>query len=102
MSWFQLYFDIAVALPVFVSHPSSQYIYPTQNATFTCNASGYNIRYQWRIGFGLFPNKVMGIQSDTLVIPDVRSTDENTYICIVSNEAGNVSSHAANLTLTGT
>ena len=43
----------------------------------------------------------MGIQSNTIVIPDVRSTDENTYNCIASNGAGSISSHAANLTLTG-
>ena len=96
-----MYFDITVVIPVFVSHPSSKYIYPTQTATFTCNASGYNISYQWRIGSGSFPNKVMGIQSNTLVIPDVRSSDENTYMCIASNEAGSVSSRTANLTLTG-
>ena len=92
--------DIVVEPPAIVFHPSSHYIYPTQTATFTCSASGYNVTYQWRIQSGSFPNKVMGIQSDTLVIPDVRSTDENTYMCIASNELGSVSSRAANLTLT--
>ena len=84
-----------------ILHPSSQYIYPTETATFTCNASGYNVHYQWRIGSGSFPSKVMGIHSNTLVIPDVSSSDENIYTCIASNEAGSVSSHAANLILTG-
>ena len=87
--------------PVFVLHPSSQYIYPTQTATFTCNASGHNVTYQWRIGSGSFPTKVMGIQSGTLIIPDVRSSDENTYTCIASDELWSVSSDAANLRLTG-
>ena len=87
-------------IPNLILHPSSQYIYPTQTATFTCNASGYNVRYQWRIGLGSFPSKVMGILTNTLIIPDVTSSDENTYTCIASNEAGSVSSHAANLILT--
>jgi len=73
----------------------------TQTATFTCSATGYNVRYQWTIGSGSFPNKVTGINTSTLVISDVRSSDDNTYTCMASNEGGNVSSSAARLTVTG-
>ena len=42
-----------------------------------------------------------GINTNTLVIPDVRSSDANTYTCVASNEGGNVSSNIARLTVTG-
>ena len=90
-----------VLKPVIVLHPSSQYINWNQTATFTCNATGYNISYQWTIQSGSFANKVIGINSNTLVIPDVRTSDVNTYTCVASNEGGNVSSRAARLVATG-
>ena len=86
---------------MFIARPSSQSVDLTQTVTFTCNATGYNVSYQWTIGSGSFPNKVTGINSNTLVIPNVRSSDDNTYTCVASNEGGNVSSNAAQLTVTG-
>ena len=81
-------------------HPSSQTINLTQTATFTCNATGYISSYQWTIQSGSFPGKVTGINSNTLVIPNVRSSDANTYTCVASNQAGMVSSRAK-LTVAG-
>ena len=93
---------ILVPRPVFVLHPSSQNISLTQTATFACIATGYNVSYQWRIGSGSFPSKVTGINSNTLVIPNVRSSDKNTYICVVSNQQVSISSKAATLMVAGT
>ena len=90
-----------VVRPVIVTRPSSQSVDLTQTATFTFSATGYNVSYQWTIGSGSFPNKVTGINSNTLVIPNVRSSDDNTYTCVVSNRGGSVSSNAAQLTVTG-
>ena len=42
-----------------------------------------------------------GINTNSLVIPDVRSSDDNTYTCVASNDGGNVSSNTARLTVTG-
>ena len=42
-----------------------------------------------------------GINTNSLVIPDVRSSDDNTYTCVASNERGNVSLNTARLTVTG-
>ena len=42
-----------------------------------------------------------GINSNTLVIPDVRSSDVNTYACVASNQGGSAVSHAAKLIATG-
>ena len=86
---------------MFVTQPSSRSVDLTQTSTFTCNATGYNVSYQWTVGSGSFPNKVTGINNNTLVIPNVTSSDDNTYTCVASNEGGNVSSNAARLIVTG-
>ena len=96
-----LMFHTLVQIPVLVTHPSSEHINLTQNATFTCNATGYNVSYQWTIGSRSFPSKVTDINSNILVIPDVRSSDDNTYTCVASNEVGNVTSKQAKLIVTG-
>ena len=92
---------ILVPRPVLMSHPSSLYTNLIQTATFTCSATGYNVSYQWIIGSGSFPSKVAGIYSNTLVIPDVRSSNDNRYTCVASNQGGSISSKAAKLTVTG-
>ena len=61
-----------------------------QTATFTCNATGYNVSYYWILGnkgTSQFPSKVTGIDSNTLVIPNVRSSDERKYCCNYRNNA---------------
>ena len=73
----------------------------TQTVTFTCSATGCNVNYQWTIGSGSFPSKVTGRNTNTLVIPDVRSSDDNTYTCTISNDGGSVTSNPAKLTVTG-
>ena len=73
----------------------------TETATLGCFALGYNISYQWIIGSGSFPSKVTGINSSTLVIPDVRSSDENTYTCMATTYKGCVISNDTQLIVTG-
>ena len=85
---------------MFVTKPSSQSVNLTQTATFTCNATGYNVSYQWIIVSGSFPNKVTDTDSNTLVIPNVRSSDDNGYRCRVSNRKGS-RHHVGRLTVTG-
>ncbi|XP_065904619.1 basement membrane-specific heparan sulfate proteoglycan core protein-like isoform X2 [Dysidea avara] len=93
--------SVEVKHPVLTTLPSSQSVDLTQTATFTCSATGYNVNYKWTIRSGSFPSKVTGINTNTLVIPDVRSSDDNTYTCVASNEGGSVSSKGAKLTITG-
>ena len=59
------------------------------------------MNYQWTIGSGSFPSKVTGINTNTLVIPDVRSSDDNAYTCTISNDGGGVTSNPAQLSVTG-
>ena len=73
----------------------------TETATLGCFALGYNVSYQWIIGSGSFPSKVTGINNSTLVISDVRSSDENTYTCTATTYRGCVISNDTQLTVTG-
>ena len=81
--------------------PASQYVNLTQNATFICNATGYKVDYDWTIGTGSFPSKVTDTHNNVLVIPNVRSFDENQYCCNYSNVEC-AKQICANLTVKGT
>jgi len=85
----------------FSTPPSPQSVDLTQTATLTCSATGDDVKYQWMIGSGSFPSKVTGINTNTLVIPNVRSSDDNTYYCTISNDGGSVTSDPVKLTVTG-
>ena len=80
---------------------------PTLNVEVTktfstrCFAIGYNVSYQWIIKSGLFPSKVGGINDSLLIIPDVRSSDENTYTCVATTVTGCVASNSTQLIVTG-
>ena len=81
--------------------PMSLAVNLTGNVTFLCTTIGYEIiGYMWTIGSGSFPNKVTDINSSTLVIPNVRSSDDNTYTCVASNSAGS-GNNTTQLTVTG-
>ena len=88
-------------MPAFAVQPSPQSVNLRETATFTCSAIGYNVSYRWIIGSGSFPNKVTSIDSSTLVVPDLRSSDDNTYTCEASNEGGITLSNAVRLTVIG-
>ena len=81
--------------------PIPTIVYFGQTAVFFCVATGYYVNYQWTIGSGSFPNKATGINSNILVIPDVRQSDNNTYTCVASNDGGSVQSNATQLTVIG-
>ena len=71
-----------------------------QTAVLTCNATGYGISYDWTVGSGQLPSKAIGVNTDTLIVPDLRSTDSNVYTCEASNLIGSVNSSIP-LTVTG-
>ena len=94
-------FLLLVQRPAFVTRPSSQSVDLTQTATFTCSATGYNVSYQWTIRSGSFPNdRVTGRNTSNLTVTDVRSSDDNTYTCVISNRGG-TRRNGALLTVTG-
>src|SRR5690606_11346382 len=66
----------------------------SSDLTLNVNASGTApIPYQWRKDGVAIP----GANSEHLIITQASSTDAGTYDCIVSNEAGSVTSTSAEL-----
>ena len=86
---------------VILSQPPSYYVSLTETASITCSASEYNVSYQWIIESGSFPSKATGIYNNTLVIPNITSSDENTYTCKVTTQEGCVSSSTTQLITKG-
>jgi len=86
---------------LFLLQPPLLNIELTETVTMGCFALGYNVSYQWFIGSGSFSSKVTGINNNTLVIPDVRLSDDNTYTCVATTLKGCILSNATQLTVTG-
>ena len=63
-----------------------------RNATFTAMATGINTSrnsfyYQWKKKNGdNFPDRVSGVTTSVLTIPNLSESDEGQYYCIVTNE----------------
>ena len=95
------FYNIIGRTSVFLSQPSSFSVDITETASITCYATDYNVTYQWIIKSGSFPSKVIDTNTSTLVIPDVTSSDENTYTCVATTVNGCVSSNTAQLVVTG-
>ena len=86
---------------MFLSQPPLYHISLADTASITCSASEYDVSYQWVIESGSFPSKVIGIYNNTLVIPNVTSSDEKTYTCKVTTQKGCVSSNTTKLITSG-
>jgi len=81
--------------------PISQSVNLLESVSFTCNAAGYNVTYEWTANQHSIPSKVIGMHTDTLVIPNVISSDSQRYRCVARNKGGTVSSQPFGLTVTG-
>ena len=64
--------------------PTNKMITALQDVTFTCEAIGFNVKYEWRHRKN---NSVIGKQSK-LTIPRPTPLDEGKYFCVVMTEGG--------------
>jgi len=96
-----LFFLFAVGTPKFTTEPSSQQVAITETAQFVCCGIGDNLEYLWERESKPLPDKVKGRNTNTLEIPDVRITDDDTYLCTIRNDKGSVESKKVQLTVTG-
>ena len=96
-----VFYEIIDKPSVFLSQAPSFSVDITGTASITCSASGYNVTYHWIIESGSFPSKVIDTNSSTLVIPNVTSSDENSYTCVATTVSGCVSSSTTRLVVTG-
>lgn len=83
----------SATLPVITAHPAPLLVMPDQNATLSVAASGSGLRYQWlKNGAAL-----IGATTATLTLHSPQPGDSGLYSVIVSNAAGSVTSHTAQL-----
>ncbi|MCB1226593.1 MAG: immunoglobulin domain-containing protein [Verrucomicrobiales bacterium] len=83
-------------LPTIVTHPSSQSTSPTQMVTFTVAATApIALTYQWQKD----GSNIAGATSATYTINSAVAGDAGSYTCIVTDNAGSVTSNAATLTV---
>ena len=69
--------------------------------TLTCDASGAdNLKYQWmRMGKKMMPSRARGVNSNTLIIPNIMVDDSGLYKCVVSSGDVTVISKVGNLSV---
>lgn len=101
-------------LPKIITQPNNQWIYYGESATFSIEASGENLTYQWQVnknGVNDFENCTgsdkdyegndiiyTGANKNTLTISSVYyAMNDWKYRCVVTNSAGSVESDSATL-----
>jgi hypothetical protein len=101
-----VYYTTPCSAPIISSNPSSSTTCTSTNTSFTINASGTSLNYQWQqntgSGFSNITNG--GVYSNattaTLNLTGAYSAmSGTTYRCIVSNTCGSINSNAATLTV---
>lgn len=87
-----------IAAPAITEHPASVQIYSGGTATFSVNATGEQLAYQWyEGGRGVTTSPVNGATSASFTTPGLAST--KTYWVRVSNLAGSEDSYAATVSI---
>lgn len=80
---------LVVPGPIVFQQPATQNVCVFETVTFTVGASSDATQFQWRHnGEALVSDgvKIIGAETPTLIVNDVRSTDAGTYDCVVSND----------------
>ncbi len=82
-------------VPVITTQPESVVRCESDNVTFTVDADGMNLTYQWRKNGTNIP----GATSNSLSVNNISAADAGNYTVVVTNECGNVISSVAELTV---
>jgi hypothetical protein len=87
--------------PTITQQPAAQNVCPGATAIFTVQASGAGLSYQWQKNQLDLSNggDISGVDTATLEIANVDSSDAANYRCVVSNDAGDATSDEAALTV---
>ena len=86
-----------VAPPLITRQPTNQTITALQDVTFTCEAKGFNVKYEWKCHNG----RVTGGRQSNLTIPEATPLDEDQYYCVAMTNGGYNFSDNATLTVNG-
>lgn len=85
------------ASPVFTVHPLSQTVFAGTAVTFTANATGGGVSYQWKFNNSAIP----GATGASYTIPSASAANAGSYTVEATNSAGSRTSNAATLTIAG-
>ena len=89
--------NFAVAPPSITKQPADVTTEALRNATFTCETSGFEVKYEWKRHSS---NSVLGRQS-SLTISRVTPLDEGQYYCVAMTEGEYAFSNNVTLTVNG-
>lgn len=82
--------------PIITQHPTNQIVNQGSSVTFSIVATGpAPLRYQWFFN----GNPILNATNTSLLLSNVRSTNEGSYHCVVSNASGFAVSSTATLTV---
>jgi hypothetical protein len=84
-----------VAPPILTGGPSNLTVIAGSNVTFSCQASGLDLAFQW-LASGA---PIAAGTNSSLVLTNVQIASSGNYACIVANVAGAVTSSVATLTV---
>ena len=79
------------------TQPTNQMITALQNITFTCEAKGFEVKYEWMRHTG----SVTGGRQPSLTISRATPLDEDQYYCIAKTKGGYAFSNNVTLTVNG-
>ena len=87
---------LTVDPPKITQHPESKSVATGASTTFTVEASGDDLQFQWKKdGKDLHDGrKCCGTKTHTLHIEDVKKSDKGNYQCLVKNDVGELSGEA--------
>ena len=92
--------------PVIQTHPGDAGVFPGGTIRLSVVATGRNLVYQWyRVVDGgpdialTDTQNIFGSDTDTLIITEASEDQEAVYYCIVSNDAMDVESNRATVTV---
>jgi len=81
--------------PAITGQPAALILCPGANATFTVNATGAGLAYQWRKNGSDIP----GATFSSYTINNISSADAGNYDVMITGTCGNLASNVANLTV---
>ena len=85
-----------------IRQPTNQMITALQDVTFTCEAKGFEVKYEWkRHGGSVTGSRVSGRRKSGLTISRVTPLYVDQYYCVAMTEGGYAFSNNVTLTVNG-
>ena len=87
-----------VAPPMITKQPTGERITALQNVTFTCEANGFKVKYEWKRHSG---SSVTSGRQSSLTIARATPLDRDQYYCVAMTEGGYAFSKNVTLIVNG-